>query len=678
MAKSYKSLVWDIETGSVDDLWTYGPGYVRLVGYQGDDDDPVVTENVDELIQVILASERHYGFNSLSFDCIALHLWHGVSYEEITRNHVDLMVVERQLNPPQARGGYGKGYWGLDQTTKRYGHTGKSDNLAALAARFGGFDKIPVDNEEYVSYTYGDIEATRFLADRFGPEVDRDPYLLREMDVMRRIYAGSRIIGFKVDVEENLRRLEVQRVQREKNFAKLESKFGIPLKKREVTVFENPFRVDEGKAWFEMKCDDLGIGDLVPRTKKGDVSMAAKGIEKMLEATDSDDAVDFVSCVLGAIDGSDKDSLIYLNEQFGLPLQREVETISKKPLATSEGKARLEELFREYRVYHHAKKTGKTNQLSTNRDDLEWLVNECQMYLKNNDNPDLAWRFGEFEELAEVIIDVTTERSVFLTVENNRVGDVIHPQVFPDQATGRWGYTNPGITVMGKKGGKNWERDVFIAREGHVLVSMDLAQIDARIVAAESQDPNYMALFEPGKDLHSEVAMLLFGRCDGEWRDKAKAGSHGKNYSMGVNTMVSSLGMPREDAEKFDREWKEKFQLVEKWKQDMRDIAEHGYTIIGIRGRKMKPDAERAFTQGPGLKGQNGCREIIADGLLRMPWRIVEMLRGIIHDEYVFELPEDEADDLSKQILDCIRSEYKGVAIESDASPFGKKWGELY
>src|SRR5690606_16154748 len=115
MVKSYKSLVWDIETASADDLFRYGEGFIRLVGYQGDDDDYVITTDVNHLIDVIIASERHYGFNSLAFDCVALVVHHGADYLELTKNHVDLMLVERQVNPARAKTHYPKGYWGMSQ-----------------------------------------------------------------------------------------------------------------------------------------------------------------------------------------------------------------------------------------------------------------------------------------------------------------------------------------------------------------------------------------------------------------------------------------------------------------------------------------------------------------------------------------------------------------------------------
>lgn len=683
--KSYDRLYWDIETGSASDMHTYGPGFVRLAGYQGDDDEPVVTTDIEELIQLILLSKRHYGFNSLGFDCVALAKWFDVDYRDLTERHVDLMLIERQINPPRAKWHYPKGYWGLDQTVHRYGGGGKTDDLSTLAAMFGGYDKIPVDNAKYISYTYGDIEATKFLADKIGHHYETDPYLPREHETMRRIHYGITMHGLRVDKDENDHRLEMQRLKRERNFAKLEDDFGIPLKTREVTVFENPFRVDEGKTWFEMKCDDLGISDLVPRTKKNDVSMAAKGIEKMLDhprVSSNADAVDLISCVLGCIDGSDKASILYLNEQFDLPLERVVEYQNKKPLRTTRGIERLEELFQELgakRVY----RTENTNQISTKREHLEKAVEfyshpgrqrEARMEPMSQDNVD------RFKELVEVIIDVTTERSVYGTIRDNTKSDGrVYPGIDARQASGRWSLTDPGLTVMGKKGGKWKEREVILADDDdEVVVCFDADQVDARGIAGHCQDPEYMKFFEPGRDLHSEVAEAVFGRSDGVWRERAKALGHGINYGLGVRNAAANSNVEFSVAQQFYENYNRNFVVLGLWKQRVTDLARGGALLDNGFGRNMKADPDRAPTQAPALSGQGATRDLMGQWILNLDWDLVACVRGIVHDELVCSFPKDRARDMSKRVVEAGTFTWKNVPITCGASKPGASWGGCY
>lgn len=679
--KSYNRLVWDIETASVKKLFTYGPGYVRLVGYQGDDDEPVVTTNVEELIQLILLSKRHYGFNSLAFDCVALAVHYDVDYRDLAKNNVDLMLVERQINPPRARWHYPKGYWGLHQTVQRHGGDGKTDELPRLAASYGGFDKIPVNDPEYVSYTYGDIEATRFLAQKIGDHYETDPYLPREHKVVSRMIYGMYLNGLRVDQVELEHRLEMQRIKRENNFRKLEDVFGIPLKKREVTRFENPFRVAEGKEWFEKKCDELGISHLVPRTKKGDVSMAEKGIGKMLDSVTDPDAVDFLSCVIAAMDTSDKDAIEYLNEQFGLPLERVEVFESKKPLRTTKGQEMLEYWFTKLgatKVY----RTENTGSISTNKEHLEKAVKfysnperqrEVRMTPMSEEN------LEKFKELVEVIVDITTERSIYQTIQDNLMGDVVHPSIDAKQASGRWSLRDPGLTVMGKKKGKWREREVILAdNDDEVLICFDADQVDARGIAAHSQDKEYAKLFEPGSDMHSEVAKMVFGRCDGEWREKAKVLGHGINYGLGPKGAAAQANVELSVAYQFYENYTRNFVELEKWKTWVRDRATAGFFLDNGFGRNMKADPDRAFTQAPALSGQGCTRDLMAEWILRLDWDCVARIRGIVHDELVASVPKDRVDYYRDKFLEAGTFEFKGIPITAGASKPGESWGACY
>lgn len=679
MSNQFRSVVWDIETASADDLHSYGPGYVRLVGYQVDNEDPVVTTDVNELLGVLQNCDRHYSFNGLAFDCVALALHHGVDYYELTRNAVDLMLVERQVNPPRAKTNYPKKYWGLDQTAKRYGHTGKTDDLVRLAAEYGGFDKIPVDNEEYVSYTYGDIETTKFLADRIGPEYDRDPYLPEEHETMRRMYYGARIRGFRVDVDELERRREEQRIRKERNFRKLQEKFDIPLRVREVTEFSNPFRVQEGKDWFDTQCTKLGI-ESVPRTAKGAASLTSKNVEKLLRNQTHPDTIDFLSCVIGAM-GDDKDSITYLHSEFGLPLER-VEIIeTKTPLRTKRGVERLEELFSELGA-SRVRRTESTRQISTTKDDLRAAVefySDPERQREKRMVPMSPENLERFSELVEVIIDVTTERTVYDTIHDHLVGDRVYPKITPKQASGRWSVTEPGLTVLGKRGGKHTEREVFLPDDDdEVLIAVDLDQVDARGIAGHSQDPEYAKFFEPGKDLHSEVSLQVFGKVTPELRDASKALGHAINYGQGPKGAAANAGIDLEIAYEFNRNYSRSFRILERWKGRVRDQASAGYLLDNGFGRKMKADPARAYTQAPALMGQGATRDIMAKWIKRLDLDCVLRIKAVVHDEVIFSVPRSRVEEYREKILAAATFDFKGIPITAGCSEPATTWGGCY
>ena len=95
----------------------------------------------------------------------------------------------------------------------------------------------------------------------------------------------------------------------------------------------------------------------------------------------------------------------------------------------------------------------------------------------------------------------------------------------------------------------------------------------------------------------------------------------------------------------------------------------------------MRPDPQRAHTQGPALMGQGAARDIMMEGLLRLADRapeVLPMLRAQVHDEIVLSVPEKDATDIARIVVEALTFEWKGVPILADASPFGQTWGHVY
>ena len=80
---------------------------------------------------------------------------------------------------------------------------------------------------------------------------------------------------------------------------------------------------------------------------------------------------------------------------------------------------------------------------------------------------------------------------------------------------------------------------------------VDLSQIDARAVAAHSQDPGFMALFEDGRDFHTEVATRILG--DPAKPEVARALNHSVNCGVGARKPASMASVPLRVAEGYLR-----------------------------------------------------------------------------------------------------------------------------
>jgi DNA polymerase I-like protein with 3'-5' exonuclease and polymerase domains len=219
-----------------------------------------------------------------------------------------------------------------------------------------------------------------------------------------------------------------------------------------------------------------------------------------------------------------------------------------------------------------------------------------------------------------------------------------------------------------------------------VMIAVDLAQIDARMVAVHSQDPGYIAMFAPGKDLHTWVAERLWH--DASRRQDAKVLAHGWAYNMGIKSLARHTKLPIEEAVEYDKFLRKSFPLLVKWKDAMVKRAESGALLDNGWGRKMRPNPERAWTQGPALMGQGGARDAMMEGILRVATKIPESLgwfRGQIHDELVMSVPERDAEEIEHEVAKAMSYEWcpphGSIPIQVIAEPGkarGKRWSSVY
>lgn len=280
-------------------------------------------------------------------------------------------------------------------------------------------------------------------------------------------------------------------------------------------------------------------------------------------------------------------------------------------------------------------------------------------------------------ELCSAILEMNGVRSIYGNCRDWLVSGRVHPDIFPEQASGRWSVTKPGLTVVGKRGGKVTERAIYIADPGEVLVAFDADQVDMRAIAAECQDPAYMALFMPGPngekpDPHTGIANML-----GLTRDESKACGHGEGYGMSVNKMVEH-GVKREVAEQYMAMVRDKFPVRWEWREGVRQLGAATGLLTNAFGRRMRLNPEYAYTQAPALMGQGGTRDILAEGLLKLPASILPMLRVVVHDEIVLSIPEPIVEDVCRTVIDCMTFELKGVPITWGQSKPGKSWDACY
>ncbi len=230
--------------------------------------------------------------------------------------------------------------------------------------------------------------------------------------------------------------------------------------------------------------------------------------------------------------------------------------------------------------------------------------------------------------------------------------------------TGRLSSSNPNLqnipirTEMGRQ-----VRRAFIAPPGWQLISADYSQIELRIVAHASQDPNMLAAFARGEDVHASTAAAIHGvplsAVTKEMRARAKTVNFGLVYGQGAYGLAQQTGMTPTEATEFINRYFSVYARVKSYLDGLRvQAGQLGYveTLLGRRRyfpelapnantpHNMRQALERAAINAP---IQGASADIIKLAMIALAQRLHESglrTRMIlqVHDELVLEAPNEE------------------------------------
>jgi DNA polymerase-1 len=321
-----------------------------------------------------------------------------------------------------------------------------------------------------------------------------------------------------------------------------------------------------------------------------------------------------------------------------------------------------EVLFDKLKLDPKAKKT-KTGQYATGEDVLLKLAHQNKIV-----DDILAYR--ELTKLKSTYVDA-------LPVIINRKSGRVHTSYAQAVAvTGRLSSNNPNLQNIPVRTERGREiRKAFVPRdENHVLVSADYSQIELRIVAAISGDPNMCRAFKEKKDIHTATAAKVFGveekDVTKEMRYRAKSVNFGIIYGQGAFGLADNLGISRTEAKEIIDNYKKQFVNIQKYMDNTIQFArENGYveTLMG-RKRWLRDINSGNFTVR-GFAERNAINSPIqgtaADMIKLAMIKIHDVFRKNrfkskmllqVHDELVFDAHQDEVEIIKPIIIECMQT----------------------
>ena len=275
----------------------------------------------------------------------------------------------------------------------------------------------------------------------------------------------------------------------------------------------------------------------------------------------------------------------------------------------------------------------------------------------------------EYRSLSKLKSTYTDALDAVSDKDTDRVHTSYHQAL---TSTGRLSSTDPNLqNIPIRTATGRLIRQAFIAPPERVIVAADYSQIELRLMAHFSGDETLTRAFNEGLDIHTATAAEVLGKAvedvTATERRNAKAINFGLLYGMSAFGLAKQLQMSRNEAQDYINMYFDRYPKVKQYMIDTRASAyEHGYvqTLLGRKlytpdinssNRMVKQAAERAAINAP-LQGS--AADIIKLAMIAvdkvLPKDNAKMLLQV-HDELVFEVDKDKADEISTLIQNAMQ-----------------------
>ena len=279
--------------------------------------------------------------------------------------------------------------------------------------------------------------------------------------------------------------------------------------------------------------------------------------------------------------------------------------------------------------------------------------------------PGMILKYRKMNKLKNTYLDPLKE---YIHPETGRIHSTFNQTI---AATGRLSSTNPHFQNIPIRTDEGREiRKAFRAKEkGWKIFSADYSQIELRIMAHLSEDPELVKAFQEKEDIHTRTASLVYGvpleDVLPEMRRTAKVVNFGIMYGAGPFRMSQELGIPRDEATMIIESYFNQYSGIKNYMEKTLDQAREQKFVTTMLGRKRpvweidsqnqirKRAAERMAINMP---IQGTAAEMIKLAMISIYKKMKkEQLKSMmilqIHDELIFEVPESEIEKLQSIVI---------------------------
>ena len=434
---------------------------------------------------------------------------------------------------------------------------------------------------------------------------------------------------------------------------------------------------------YEYACEDADItlqlkNKLEPELKKHDCEKLFYDIEMPLMPVLADMEMNGV-CL-------DTDSLAETSKQLTermFELEGRIYELAGLQFNIASPKQVGEILFDKLKIVEKAKKT-KTGQYVTSEEVLQQLRNKHEIVADILEHRGIKKLIGTYIDALPKLI-------------NPRTGHIHTSFNQTVTATGRLSSSDPNLQNIPIRGEDGKEiRKAFVPEPGCLFFSADYSQIELRVMAHLSQDPQMIEVFREGKDLHAATAANIYKKpIDEVTRDertKSKRANFGIIYGITVFGLAERLNIPRDEAKMLIDGYFETFPQVHDYMEQSKEIArKQGYVTTLFGRRRYLPDINsqnsvvRGFAERNAINApiQGTAADIIKVAMIHIFNRfkaedIKSKMILQVHDELNFSVYPEEKEKVEHIVIEEMQNAFQmAVPLVAD-SGFGDNWLEAH
>lgn len=364
-------------------------------------------------------------------------------------------------------------------------------------------------------------------------------------------------------------------------------------------------------------------------------------------------------------------------------LEQKIFELSGEEFNMNSPKQLGEILFEKLKLDPKAKKT-KTGQYSTSEEVLQKLAYKHEIIQH-------ILKYRTYQKLKSTYVDALPSE---IEPKDNRVHTTFSQTT---AATGRLSSLNPNLQNIPIRTARGQQiRGAFVAEEGKKIISADYSQIELRLIAELSGEDNMIKAFQNGEDIHASTASKLFkiplDQVDKTQRSQAKTVNFGIIYGQGAFALAEQTGLSRTEAKQMIDSYYENYPKLKIFMTEQVEKARKNGFVETILGRKrhlkdinsnnfvVRGHAERNAVNAP---IQGSAADVIKIAMIDIDKALSEggfktkMLLQV-HDELLFEVPEEEIEPIKALIKEKMESAVKTKVPLIVEVGVGNNWLEAH